>query len=287
MFSTKFTRAGGKLLSAALLLALIAPSCNRKKDDNNIISPENTGYAEEQLILEQLYDNADRVLERAMTLGSASLKGAEQPLSFCAEVKFDTTEDANIDRLTIDFGGTDCMGWDGRNRRGRLIIDYSKYAKKLSDAGHYHKIVFDNYQVDGYRLGGHRELWNKGANNAGNMALDIASVDTIYLKDNSGKVTGASQRTREFYAGATTPQAADDIYRITGFGNFIRPNGEKYYVEIAKPLIDAMSCSWINEGVINIYPENATQRVIDFGKGDCENDATININGSVRDVKIP
>jgi len=282
MFSKKLSIIAWSVLS----LSVLTTSCKREKDDTQVINEESTGYAEEQLILEQIYTNADRIVERAFSLGESSLKGGEHPLGGCVTVKVDTSDSPDLDLMTIDFGGSDCLGYDGRKRTGKLLVYYANKVKS-TETGYYRKTVFDNYTVDGHRVGGHREMWYKGTGTTGRHAHDIASVDTIYLPGNTGKVTGASQRTREWFAGDATPQTADDVYRFTGFGNFIRPGGETYYLEIAKPLVEALNCNWINEGVTNIYPDGATQRVLDYGEGDCENDATINVNGVKRIAKIP
>lgn len=266
--------------------AILISSCKREKDDNTIINNETTEYAEEQLILEQIYSNADRVVDRALALGAGSLKGGEHPLGGCTEVKMDTTDNPDISMMTIDFGGSDCLGYDGRKRTGRLLVYYANNVKS-TELGYYRKTVFNMYTVDGHRVGGYREMWSNGLGKTGNFSYNIVSVDTIYLPGNSGKVTGSSLRTREWYEGISTPQTADDVYRLTGTGNFIRPNGDGYYLEIAKPLVDALSCNWINTGVTNIYPHNATKRVLDYGEGDCDNDAIINVNGIKRIAKIP
>ncbi|HEY9177683.1 MAG TPA: hypothetical protein VIN07_08340 [Flavipsychrobacter sp.] len=266
--------------------AVLMSSCKRDKNNEPIVNEGQTGYAEEQLALEQIYTNADRVVERAFVLGEGSLKGGENPLGGCVTIKKDTTDNPDLHLMTIDFGGAGCLGFDGRVRTGQLHVYYA-HKVKLTEAGYYRKTVFSSYTVDKYRVNGSRQMWYAGTKSTGNHHFAIVSVDTIYLPDNSGRVTGASERTREWFRGASTPQTADDAYRITGFGNFIRPNGDKYYLEIAKPLVDALDCNWINEGVTNIFPENATQRVLDYGEGDCENDATINVNGAKRLAKIP
>lgn len=287
MFSKKLTMRPIYGATALLALIILVSACKRNKDDDNTMNAESTAYAEEQLLLEQIYDNADRVIERAFSLGSTALKGGENPLGVCANIKMDTTTNPDISRMTIEFGGTECLGYDGRYRGGRIIVDY--YNKfKITDNGYYHKIVFDQYVVDGHKIGGYKEVWCSGISASGNIDYIIASVDTIYLAKSSGTLIGASERRRQWHAGVNTPQTNDDIYLISGFGRFKSPGGkESYIVEIVKPLVDALNCNWINEGVINIYPEGATQRVLDFGEGQCENDATINVNGVVRTVKIP
>lgn len=266
--------------------AVLMSSCKRDKNNDTIIGQEKTGYAEEQLVLEQIYTNADRLVERAFTLGEGSLKGGDNPLGGCVTIKMDTTDNPDLHLMTIDFGGAGCLGFDGRVRTGQLHVYYA-HKVKPTEAGYYRKTVFSSYTVDKYRVNGNRQMWYSGTKSTGNHHYAIASVDTIYLPDNSGKITGTGERTREWFRGASTPQTVDDAYRLTGFSNFIRPNGDKYYLEIAKPLVDALDCNWINEGVTNIFPENATQRVLDYGEGDCDNDATIDVNGAKRIAKIP
>lgn len=268
------------------MITVATSSCRREKDDDNIVSNETTAYAEEQLILEQIYANADVTVDRALTLGESHLKGGENPLGGCATISIDTTDNPDVQVMVIDFGGSKCLGFDGRYRKGKIIAYYA-HKVKANQHGYYRRTEFSGYEVDGHKIGGYREMWYAGKNGGGNHYFKMASVDTIYLPNSSGKVTGASQREREWISGASTPQTADDLYRLTGFGNFTGPDGDKYYLEIVKPLVDAWNCNWITAGVTNIFPEGATQRVLDYGEGDCDNDATINVNGAKRIAKIP
>ncbi len=278
-----------KLAVTALVvsgLAVFVSSCKRDKKDDNIINNETTAYAEEQLMLEQIYANADRVVDIAITMGVGSLKGGENPLGGCTTIKTDTTGDSAVHVMTINFGGGKCLGFDGRYRSGKLIVHYTQ-GLSINDTGYYRKTIFDAYVVDGHRVGGYRTMSYKGKTPAGNHYHEIASVDTIYQPGNTGQLTGASERQREWYKGSSTLQTADDVYRITGSGYFVGPYKDKYHLEIVKPLSDALDCSWIKEGVTNIFPEGATQRVLDYGAGDCDNDAVINVNGVKRIAKIP
>ena len=267
----------GVIAGLGLMVALSA--CNKKERENdNVVKQEETSYANEQLMLEQIYHNADRVVERVFTLGVASL-------GTCVGVQYDTTANHEIERLTINFGKSACLGYDGRYRKGKIIIEYTKDIKRNTN-GHYSKMMFDGYVLDDHTVAGHREIWCKGINESGNLHFDIASMDTITTSKGE-MVTGASFRERELYMGTGTLQTTDDKYRITGYGNFIGANKTTYRVEIARPLVDALDCNWINQGVINIFPTGSTQRVLDFGEGECESVATINVNGVITEVKIP
>lgn len=286
MFSKKLRVIAAYCTVAVLGLSVVSSSCRKDDDDDIVPVTENTEYAEQMLTLEQIYTNADRVIERAFLLGASALKGGENPLGACATIKIDTTNTNGIMRMTITFAGDDCLGYDGRYRKGSIIVDYTdKY--KRHEKGYYHKVTFYQYQVEGYTIAGYKEISNTGLNPGGFISYDVASRDTIYLPLSSGTITGMRSGKREWYRGAATPQTADDVYRVTGAGNFISKNKDKYTIEIVDPLVDALNCNWINQGVINIYPENASQRILNFGEGDCEDAVIISVNGVEREVKLP
>lgn len=280
MFSEKIS------LKSVLVVAIIAgaaatlASCDRKKEDSKVITEEATSYAEEQLALEQIYDNADRLVLRAVTLGAASLGN-------CVVITVDSSDNSDLQLMTIHFGN-ECLAYDGRYRSGRLKVYMSKpKVAKWGEPGYYQKVTFDRYEYEGYKVAGYRETYKVSVNALGNTEFSIYSVDTLGLPKSSGTVTGISNRVREWYSGQSTIQLNDDVYRFTGSGTFISKNKDKYSVEIVKPLVDALDCNWINEGVINIFPENATQRVVDFGNGQCENEVSVSVNGVVRVTKVP
>ncbi|MCB0698681.1 MAG: hypothetical protein H6551_00945 [Chitinophagales bacterium] len=264
-----------------LLVALsTVVSCRKDDDDDIVTEPEKTGYAEDQLILEHVYNNVDRVVERAFALGAAALKGGENSLASCATV-------TNADGLmVIDFGSNQCLGYDGRYRKGKIMVQYTN-DKQRNDKGYFQNITFQGYEVDGFGVMGTKRITNMGLDAAGNIFFDERRVDSVYKPSENGYITGESKRISTWYTGANTPQAADDAFRLSGTGSFHRPNGDGYNIEISEQLLVAINCNWITDGRINIYPEGATQRVLDYGDGGCENDATINVNGVVTPVKIP
>src|SRR5690606_21558112 len=156
--------------------------------------------------------------------------------------------------ITIHFGG-ECLGYDGRYREGKILVFQSKpEVAKWGQVGFYQKIQFENYVCEGYKVAGYRETYKVSINALGNTEFHIYSADALGLPGNAGTVTGTSSRGREWYSGQGTDQTNDDVYRFTGTGSFISKKKDNYNVEIVKPLVDALDCNWINEGVINIFP---------------------------------
>lgn len=280
-------RLSGTISFALILLAgiSIVSSCDKKNDDDATqIVPETTGYASDQLLLEHIYNNVDRVIERAFVSGASGLKGGEQALAACAKIS-DTTVGGET-TMVIDFGNNPCLGFDGRYRQGKIIVRYDS-SQKYKGKGYYQNISFEGYMVDGYRVYGSKSMINIGPDINGDYYYQVKRVDSVYVDDEDGFIRGTSERRMTWYAGYSTPQHSDDIYRLSGTGVFYRPDDSKYNTEIAKPLVVAVSCNWIREGVINIYPEAATNRVLDYGDGGCEDDATISVNGVITELRVP
>lgn len=255
-------------------------SCRKDDDDDIVVQSEKTGYAEDQLILEHIYNNVDRVIERALAQGSSALKGGENTLANCAVV---TKEDG---LLTIDFGSNPCLGYDGRYRRGKIMVQYTD-SLKMTEKGYIQHVTFDGYEIDGYTVAGSKRSTNMGNDAAGHLYFDVKRVDSVFKPSDNGYIRGVSERRSTWYLGSNTPQTSDDAFRLSGTGVFYRPNGDRYDTEISEQLVVAINCNWITDGKINIYPEGATQRVLDYGDGGCENDATINVNGLVTPILIP
>lgn len=284
MFLRKLQAPIAICIIATLSASLLIGSCKKKNDNEPDVVAEKTGYANDQLILEHVYNNVDRVVDRAFTIGASALKGGENPLASCASVTIDSSSEPW--HLIIDFGKNDCLGFDGRYRKGKVIVAYD-HNKKRNQEGYVEVISYENYRVDNFNVLGFKRVTNKGLNDAGNMHYEVVREDKVELPDNGGVIQGVATREMIMIKGAKTPQNSDDVYSLTGSGKFSRPDRSEYTIDIADPLILPVSCNWITQGVINIYPNDATQRVLDYGDGGCENDATINVNGVVRTVLVP
>ncbi len=79
----------------------------------------------------------------------------------------------------------------------------------------------------------------------------------------------------------------DNVFSVWGYNVTTFPNGEKYTFTITTPLRIAMSCKmpFPVEGIITIV-KNDAEATLDYGAGDCDNLATININGVVKEIVL-
>ena len=163
-------------------------------------------------------------------------------LSPCATITIDLT--STPQKLIIDFGKDNCLCYDGRYRRGKILVAYTGL---YSDAGSMHTITFDNYYVNDYKVEGKHTIVNTGRNANGNLTFSVSVNSTI--TDTSGrKLTYTSERTRQWLAGESTDglfEWTDDVYSITGTAEGTAFDGTKFTSDITSALIVALNCRWM------------------------------------------
>ncbi len=198
-------------------------------------------------------------------------------LGHCVNIIRDTVSVPH--KLTIDFGTADCFCFDGKYRRGKILVSYTGHYR---DSGSTHTISFDGYYVNGNHVEGNQTVTNNGHDSAGFLSFSI-NISTVITDSLTGKtLTYTSTRTREWVAGYDTwglHEWSDDIYKITGSASGTNFNGTSFTSTITKPLVVSLSCRWIEAGTIEFMPDGKLTRTVDFGNGDCNNIATVTIAG--------
>ena len=274
-----------KFCQAVVLLTMslmIVVNTGCKKDDDDDKKVENTSYAEDAAMMEQAINDLDVIVLRALSHGPTSLNGGGNPISTCATIKIDTTGVLKV--MTIDFGQKNCLSFDGRYRRGRLIVHYKG---KASDSTHYRRVEPDFYYVNDNRITGTKEVSAKGVNGSKQLLYVSSFKGELFFADITyGSIKSEQTRYYTWTGGANTPQLVDDVYDITATGNLTRNAGDKFVVETLAPIKLSLDCNWIKEGVVRITPGGATRRSIDYGSGACDNKATLTVNGITRQVLL-
>lgn len=215
--------------------------------------------------------------------GSLSDSAFGYLLSPCATLSFDSSSVPH--KITIDFGTDNCQCYDGKLRRGKILVAYTGHYR---DSASTQNISFDNYYVNNYKVDGTQTVINNGHNAAGNLTFGIQA--NIVITDSTGKkLSYTSTRTREWVAGENTKGILgwkDDVYSITGTASGTSFNGVDFDAKITKPIIFALACRWIEAGTIDFTPSGKLTRTIDYGNGDCDNKATITVAGINFDITL-
>ncbi len=267
------------LIVLAMMLTMTA--CKRDKD-NTVDVEEDTYYADDQARMDQSFNDAQTLADQAYETGNVQMKGGPSILGACATVTRDTTSTPR--KITIDFGTTNCLCNDGRLRRGKIIITYTG---KYRDSGSVKTIGFDGYYVNNNQVLGTKTVTNMGRNSSGQLYYNIAVNGMMILNTTGDTVKHVASRVRTWVNGESTTLLSDDEYRITGSGTNTRASGKVVNYNITSALLVALNCNWIKEGTIAITPAGASAaRVLDFGTGTCDDQATISYNGKTRTITL-
>lgn len=199
-------------------------------------------------------------------------------LHSCATVTHDSVNRV----ITYDFG-TGCTGQDGRTRSGRVIVNYT--GTGYFDAGSSWVVTFDNFYVDGRRVEGSRSVTNTGLNAAGNMTWSINATNMRITRPDGSWRNWNSQRTREMISGFGDTLWVNDVYRVNGTSTGSNSNGQSFsstYTDIVRD----HSCRWITSGTMVNTIASRPPVTIDFGNGNCDNQATATRNGITRTITL-
>ena len=96
----------------------------------------------------------------------------------------------------------------------------------------------------------------------------------------------SSFREREWIAGEDTFYRHDDVYLITGTANGTSTGGFSFTMVITNPLRKEIGCRHMVSGTFEFTPGNRPVRILDYGDGECDNIATITVNGVTRTIYL-
>ena len=259
-------------------------NCEDKKRDEPVRL-----YAAENFMASGIANDMGNISDEAgRTKSVSSFKSTDETalLSTCVTIKFDTLVNTNPDSITVDFGATNCMGNDGRNRRGKLQIIYTgKYKDSLNTI----TITPINYFVNDNKVSGSKVIKNLGHNSQGHLLYSLKEDLVIQKADGSGNITFSAQRYREWMSGESTVVWIDDVYSITGSASGTNANGRSFTSNITKALIRKMDIGcrkYFVSGIIEHTPAQKATRKLDFGDGTCDNKAVLTINGKEYQIDL-
>jgi len=264
-----------------LIVTLFAVSCNKNNgDDKKDVSydaAENNAFAEAQ------YNDAAVLVDQSSASGTVAFgangtgSGNEVngPQGPCVTVTVDTTVSPRS--IVINFGSTNCLCLDGRNRRGKIIATYTG---QYLATGTVINISFDNYYVNENKINGTKKITNQGNNQAGNLVYKMEVNGQVVKANNLGTYTWVSTRYREWKAGASTPlNILDDVYGITGDASGVNTDGNPYSIVATQELVRKMNCRWFESGKLELSQTGLPKVTLDYGSDGCDANATVNVLG--------
>lgn len=260
-------------LPIILILAVFFSSC--KKEKSNIVSAKDNAIVE--IAVGDVFKVADNTFKQEKLTG-------KMQSSACATVTITPMDTTTYPKtIVVDFGPVNCLGDDGRIRRGKILINLSN---KYKTAGSVATITTDGYYVNDYAVTGTHTITNNGLDSDGHINFILNASGCTITTPSGGSLTWESTRNYKWLEGDATLTVYDDVYTITGAGNGINSEGDAYTVTITTQLLRDMSCKWFKSGAIEVSNAGGGEMLLDFGGGTCDNAASVTINGETYNINL-
>jgi len=192
--------------------------------------------------------------------------------------------------ITFDFGSTGCAANDGHWRKGKIIVDYSN---RILIPGATASVKFEDFQIDSIVIDNSTTytIINTGTQDSLQFTVDanakLSKPNGNYSEWYSHKITSRTECNL-----TTTP--LDDVFKIEGKASGKTKRNDlivAWKAEITDPFIKGFTCRWISQGVIKTGRENLSSNsqwfgILDYGGGNCDNRASLTINGIKYEITL-
>lgn len=260
------------LLFVSAVTALTLNSCKKEEPDTETQSATDNSVCEGEFTGRMGVINSFAIKEQ----GVKSMRTPGMPTVIINPA--DTLDGFPV-TMTLDYGTGTVDPSDGKTRKGQVMATYDR---SWDAAGCVVTVKLINYYV-------------KGASATANFvqyACDSIMIIRNSLTSFTNKVIGgkciaaswnlewACDRTMTQTAGVGDTLLSNDVFQFTGNAQGKTREGKNYTVNVTSPVIKAMSCTWIQQGRIELTPEGKATRTVDYGSGVCDDQATLTINGN-------
>ncbi|MBI1267133.1 MAG: hypothetical protein GC193_06860 [Cryomorphaceae bacterium] len=198
-------------------------------------------------------------------------------LASCVTVT-DSGEDEYPRTIILDYGDG-CVGPGGNMRSGTIHITLTN---DMSEIGATRTVTFQDFAFNSKQLSGNR-ITTRVANTTDGEPQFTRSVDMTITHINT--IERHFTENIVWTSGYDTEACGDNVFTITGSGYIVRPSGAVVNRTISIPLVRDFICGYTVSGVVTIDAPNGV-RIIDFGNGTCDDEATVIFNGTSTTITL-
>ena len=125
-----------------------------------------------------------------------------------------------------------------------------------------------------------------GTNSSGQVYYNVTVNDSLNLGAGNGTIVWTGNRTRTWLTGYSTTDRTDDSYLISGTTTLTRANGNTFTMNITTPLQVAYGCAWIEAGVVSVTGPLGGVRTLNYGSGNCDDEAQLTIGSHTYNITL-
>jgi hypothetical protein len=284
-----------RLIPASLLLCLSLASC--KKNDS-LTSPLQT--TTQSLLMRATNDiftaGNQQSQEVADILGSGVMVSPDS--SDCRVITYNPSRNVYPHVKIVDFGNG-CTSADGITRKGKKLITVYADWRTAAAGTLISEATFSDFYIDDVNVTGNVKTYIDTAAMPEPLALKIVSTKTL-TSNNGDVLTFTATNYWLQTQGSTTSSNQDNVFQITGTasGNEMLDGSTMVLwssdTDPMHPVIKKGDCDFRSQGALQVQLQiqsggisNFTE-YLDYGNGDCDNIASLSINGGEpQQVSLP
>ncbi len=279
------------IFSLAIMIIAGMISCNKNNDDES----DDLNAVYNNSALETSNNDVASIGDESVIdedLTSFKMDDMEKISAPCAIV---TPGDTNLipNVITVDFGTTNCLCNDGKNRRGKIII-FCPPPSAARDSGAKFHHTFQDFYVNDNKMLGFIDVTNIGFSPEGFHHFRWTIIDTLVLANGLGTITWNSNQVNAYLAGFETPTRLDDKIGVHGNSSGTTQTGETYTSEIdsllpLKRKFELGCRKHFYSGTAYVTPQGKPTRTINYGTDPpevCDDVAIVTVNGNTYTINL-
>lgn len=264
-------------------LSMLFLSCS-KDDSNNAVSND-LSEARVNAKIDMVTEDVAKIVDEQFALQANPSAGRNSQevsaLPSCVTVNVQLTPNNWTRTLTFN----NCVLPNGNVLDGTIIISGSL---NFDTPSHTISYSFVDFYHNDILVEGNRTVVRTIQSTASQAAPHPVANMTIDMQltfPNGNEYHRVGNRVREMIEGFGTPMIwADNVFSITGNWTTTFPAGTRTST-ITTPLRAEAGCPHIVSGVITTVRNNNTI-TLDYGNGDCDNQATLTVNGNSTNITL-
>lgn len=264
-----------------LATLLLAVSCNKDDNQDNARLPIAANDIKANSDMDNIADDVLYIAESESDQEISGRGGGNSFLAGCATINTQQG-DATWTR-TIDFGTENCTLFNGNRVRGKIILtftsDFDAQTRNIAYA-------FENFYHNDRKVEGDRNVVKRILPNGHPQATISLNLNVTHT--NGTVYTRIGERIREFTSGYDTLMLFDNEFSVTGsWATSVSATGQTFATTINSPLEIKWTCPHIVSGTLSIVRSaDMATAVLDYGDGQCDDDATVTINGMLYNINL-
>jgi hypothetical protein len=267
-------------------------SCNKDKE----VSPANTTKPTSEQnfttakatleVIEELQNLNDLAMTVSMD-GSASPQATGRIAAIkelpCGTVNHQVNEETGAGTITVDYGsGQRCA--DDVLRKGKIIFTIT-----VSAEGNGVNAEFVGYEANSKKLDGHYTVGITINDAVNYMIYTYDFKNAVLTYADGSKISWNSNYVINFGydMGETENDTPIITWEMTGGITGLNHQGKAFSAQITSPLSLDVYCAYgITKGTYLLTAEGYSEAVYDFGNGQCDNLATLTIDGKSEQIPM-